>query len=66
MQTMWEKLDLKIGGIFQKGEKSLNLPTKTREWSPALDKLGAECCYWKARHYNATTGEDVVIKDCQN
>ena len=48
MQTMWEKLDLEIGGIFQKWEKSLNLPTKTREWSPALAKLGAECPYWKA------------------
>ena len=53
---MWEKLDLEIGGIFHRGEKSLNLPTKTHEWSPALAKSGAECCYWTARLYNVTTG----------
>jgi hypothetical protein len=53
---MWDRLDNEIGIIFQQGEQSLNPPTKTREWSPALAKAGAACRYWKARLYNATNG----------
>jgi hypothetical protein len=54
IQKMWEKIDKQIGHIFLQGEKSLDLPTKTREWSPAFAKSGAECRYWKARLQNAT------------
>ena len=56
MQSSWDKLDLEIGNVFREGEKCLNKPSKTREWSPAFAKSGAECRYWKARLYNATNG----------
>jgi hypothetical protein len=42
--------------VGQVRQRSLNPPTKTREWSPALAKAGAACRYWKARLYNATNG----------
>ena len=56
MQSMWDKVDLEIGNAIKDGEKSLNIPTKSREWSPALAKSGAECRYWKARIYNSIHG----------
>ena len=54
IQKMWDTIDVQIGSIFLQGEQSLNIPTKIREWSPALAKSGAECRYWKARLQNAT------------
>ena len=52
MQSMWDKVDLKIGNTIKDGKKSLNIPTRSQEWSQALAKSGAECRYWKATIYN--------------
>jgi hypothetical protein len=48
IQKMWDTIDIQVGSIFLQGEKSLKIPNKLREWSPALAKAGAECRYWKA------------------
>jgi hypothetical protein len=29
MQSMWDKVDLKVGNAIKDGEKSLNIPTKS-------------------------------------
>jgi hypothetical protein len=49
MQSSWDKLNLEIGNIFKGGKKCPNIPSKTREWSPAFAKSGTKCQYWKAR-----------------
>ncbi len=53
---MWDKLDTEIGHIFQKAERTIQLPRYRNEWSPTLAQVGSIIRYWRTRLALAHSG----------